>query len=192
VAGHELITAHLDTLAARLPAQAVEELADGLEVTFEQHLAKHGDPTIAARAALDEFGDADLITAAFLRESQGRRTARALLATGPVMGVVWGATLITSHAWTWPVPPPIRLLYAAALVMAVLALVVAARETFSYRRSRRAALVGMVGLVLLDGLMLTAVAVLTPTATWPVTVAVTASSIRILGTSRALPAILIP
>jgi hypothetical protein len=88
------------------------------------------------------------------------------------------------------VPSPIRLLYAAAVVLAALALVLAARENFSHRRSRRAALAGMVGLVLLDGLMLTAVAVITPTASWPITIAVTASSIRILATSRTLPAIL--
>ena len=190
MARDELITAHIDALAARLPAQAVEELADGLEETFERRLAEYGDQAVAARAALAEFGDADLITAAFLYESPGPRTARALLATGPLIGAAWGTTLITSHAWTWPVPLPIRLLYAAALVAAVIALVLAAREHRNYRRSRRAALAGMVGLVLLDGLMLTAVAVMSPTATWPMTVAVTASSIRILATSRTLPAIL--
>jgi hypothetical protein len=191
VARHELITAHLDALAARLPGWAMEELADGLEETFEQQLATHGDPNIAAQAAIDEFGDADVVSTAFLRNSPERRTALALLATGPVLAVAWAATLVAGQASTWPVPIAARVLYGAALMSTVFALLVAAREKHAYRRARRAAVIGTVGLLLLDGLMLTTIAIITPGVTWPMTLAVAASLTRMLATTRALPAILV-
>lgn len=60
MAGHHLIDAQLTVLATRLPAQAVEELADGLLEAYEARLAD-ADPDVAARAAIAEFGDADTI-----------------------------------------------------------------------------------------------------------------------------------
>jgi hypothetical protein len=108
MAGHELIAAQLDILARRLPAQAVQELADGLAEAYEAQLAALGDPGAAARAAITEFGDAEVITAAFVRDSPWRRTAMALLATGPVMAALWAVTLISARMWTWPIAPPLR------------------------------------------------------------------------------------
>jgi hypothetical protein len=190
VARHPLISAHLDALAARLPASAIEELADGLDETFTQQLATHRDPDIAAKAAIDEFGDADMISAAFVRNSPHRLTARALLATGPVLAVAWAATLVTSQAATWPVPTATRILYGTALIATVFTLILAAREKHVYLRTRRAAITGTIGLLILDGLMLTAIAITAPTITWPMTAAIAASVTRVLGSVRMLPSIL--
>ena len=107
--------------------------------------------------------------------------------TGPVIGAVWGITLISNHAWAWSVPLPIRLLYGTALIAAVLTLILAARENRNYRTTRRATLAGLVGLVLLDGLMLTTIAVIAPANSWPMTIAITASTIRILATHARFP-----
>lgn len=104
MAGHELIAAQISVLADRLPASAVEELVDGLQETYEARLDELQDPDAAARAAIAEFGDADTVTAAFFRQSPWRRVAVALLISGPFMGVAWGLSLVSTHAWNWPVP----------------------------------------------------------------------------------------
>lgn len=149
MAGHELITAQLDILADRLPSQAVQELADGLQEAYEARLAQLHDPDAAAHAAIADFGDADTITAAFFRESPWRRMAMALLATGPFMGLVWGLTLISARAWDWPIPPAVRIVYGAALVAVALTLLGVALEKRAYRRIRTATLAAAVGLIAL-------------------------------------------
>jgi hypothetical protein len=88
MAEHELISTQLNILAVRLPAPAVDELADGLYEAYETQLAEHRDPDAAAHLALAQFGDADTVTAAFIRHSPWRRTALALLATGPLIGAL--------------------------------------------------------------------------------------------------------
>ncbi|WP_248963309.1 hypothetical protein [Sphaerisporangium perillae] len=187
MADHELIAQHLRALACRLPPQAVEEIADGLHETFEKYLAISGDPERAARAAIGEFGEVGLITAAFFRESPWRRAALTLLATGPLVGAAWGATLVAAHAWTWPVPLAVRMLYGTTLAVTVLALLLAARERRAYRRMRRATLAAALGLIALDVLMLIAIALLAPVPMWPMAIAIPASLIRILATLRWLP-----
>jgi hypothetical protein len=104
VAGHQLIDDHLSRLARRLPADTVDELADGLTETWQHHLAAGLHTDEAARAAIGEFGTPDQITAAFIAQAPGRRTARMLLATGPPIGLCWGASLVTAQVWTWPIP----------------------------------------------------------------------------------------
>jgi hypothetical protein len=98
-----LISDYLTALSAQLPAPIVEELADGLGQTREHYLNQGLDPDAATGAALAEFGSPQVIVAAFTRVSPAGRTARRLLATGPVVGACWAAALITSRAWTWPV-----------------------------------------------------------------------------------------
>jgi hypothetical protein len=39
----------------------------------------------------------------FTRQAPGRRAARLLLATGPLVGACWAAALTSGRAWTWPV-----------------------------------------------------------------------------------------
>jgi hypothetical protein len=102
--GPSLISGYLDALAGQLPGPVVEELADGLEETYRRHLGPGLTSEAAAQAAVTEFGDADLIAAAFTRTHPARRAARRLLAAGPVVGACWAVALVTGRAWTWLVP----------------------------------------------------------------------------------------
>ncbi|GLW10708.1 hypothetical protein Misp01_58360 [Microtetraspora sp. NBRC 13810] len=190
MAGHELIAAQLAILADRLPAQAMEELADGLQEAYEAQLAKLHDPDVAARAAIDEFGDADTITAAFVRESPWRRMALKLLTTGPLMGAVWGLTLLSAQVWDWPIPLAVRIAYGAVLVGAALTLLTVVRAKHAYRRTRIATLVAATALITLDTSMLAAAMSMPSSAVWPLLVAISASLIRITATLRAMPAAL--
>jgi hypothetical protein len=185
VVGHQLIGAHLDALARRLPADIVDELADGLTETFQRRLGQGLTAEAAARSAIAEFGTVDVIVTEFVRQSPGRRAARVLLASGPVVGACWAVAAVTGHAWTWPTPAPIRAVFAGTLVMVVAALALAATARRSYRRTRVAVLAG-VGLLLLDIAALGCVALAAPDATAALSVAVTASLVRVCLTTRAL------
>ena len=183
MASHHLIDAYLDELAGRLPAGNVDELADGLVETWRHHLGHGLPPTEAAIAAIAEFGTLTEVTDAFVAQAAGRRTARGLLATGPIVGVCWGVSLIAAKAWTWPIPAAAAAVFAATLVSVVAALVVAASSRHNYRRTRLGH-VGATGLVMLDLTMLTAVILVAPALVWPMALAVPASLARIAMTVR--------
>jgi len=184
-----LITDYLTALSAQLPAPVVEELADGLDQT-QQHYVKQGlNPDAAAGAALAEFGEPQVVAAAFTRLSPARYAARRLLAAGPVVGGCWAAALITSRAWTWPVPAASRLLFGAALIT-VIGLLAAAAFGRRYLSARRAGAVACVGITVLDGVMLVAVVLAVPVLIWPVMLAAAASAARLIFTARALRAVL--
>lgn len=189
MAGHELIDGWLATLARRLPAEAVEELADGLTETYQRHLSRGLDAGTAARAAVAEFGEPGLVLAAFVRQAPGRRVARALLGAGPAVGACWGATFGLGHAWAWPVPVPLRLAFGVILVAVVATLTVAATGRRSYRRTRCTAAAGL-GVIGLDGAMLIALWLLAPPFVWPMALAVPASVVRMALTARAVPRLL--
>jgi hypothetical protein len=186
VASHHLIDAYLAELARRLPADTVDELADGLIETWHHHLGAGLAADAAARAAIAEFGAADRIADQFIRVAPGRRTARLLLATGPVMAASWGGTLIASKVWTWPIPPPVGALYGATLLAAVVAVVVAATAQHSYRRTRLGGLAAVV-LIALDLIMIGAVSAFAPTVAGLTLVAVAASLVRVGLAIRSLP-----
>ena len=162
MASHQLIGAYLGSVAPRLPADTVDELADGLTETYRRHRRAGLDADTAARSAVREFGAPDLVVAAFVRQSAGRRTARALMSTGPLVGLCWAATLLT--------------------VIAALALAATAR---TWRRTRIAALAGL-GLVALDATLVAAVVALRPGFVWPMVLAVPASLARLAFTTRFL------
>lgn len=187
MASHQLIDAYIAALARRLPAEAVDELADGLTETWQHHLAAGLPPAEAARATIGEFGTADQITEAFVTNCPARRTARILLATGPIVGVCWGTSLAVAEAWTWPVPAAAAAVTGAALLAVVAALVTSATSRTSYRRARLGTAGGL-GLVVLDVTMLAAVVLLVPTLAWPLLLAVPVSLARIGLTLRSLPA----
>jgi hypothetical protein len=189
MASHHLIEDYLDQLAARLSPDAVDELADGLTETWHRHRATGAAPDQAAQAAIAEFGSPQQITAAFVTHAPGRRTARALLATGPLIGLCWGGSLIAAHAWTWPIPPVAAAVYAAALLAVVFLLVVAATTRTNPGRTRLGG-IGSAGLIVLDVTMIAAVAAIAPTLTWPMLAAIPASVARIAITVRTLPAAL--
>lgn len=186
MASHQLIDAYVAELASRLPANAVPELADGLLETWHHHLGQGMPPTEAARAAIAEFGTPTQITDAFTAHAPGRRTARTLLATGPIFGACWGTSLVAGRAWTWPVPASAAAVFAATLVTVVACLVAAATSRHSYRRARLGNF-GAAGLVALDLTMLAAVLLAAPALAWPMALAIPASLARIGITLQRIP-----
>jgi hypothetical protein len=175
--GPRLIDDYLAALSADLPGRIVEELADGLDETYHRHLGQSHDPDAAARAAVAEFGEPRVIVAAFTAASRGRKTARRLLAAGPVVGLCWAGVLISARAWTWPVPVLARALFAVALIT-VIGLLVAAVLGRHYRLVCRAAAAACVGTALLDTTMACTVLVIAPALLWPVALAVVLSAGR--------------
>jgi hypothetical protein len=173
-----LISGYLDALAGQLPGPVVEELAGGLEETYERHLGLGLTPEAAAQGAVAEFGDPGLIAAEFTRAHPARRAARRLLAAGPVVGACWAVALLTGRAWTWPVPVAARIVPGVALVAVVALLAVAARG-IRYRPVGRAGTAGCVGTAALDGFMIIGVLATDPAARWAMAVAITASAARL-------------
>ena len=184
-----LIRDYLSVLSAQLPAPLVEELADGLDETQQHYLAQGLTPDAAAGAAVAEFGEPQVIVAAFIRLSPARHAARRLLAAGPVVGGSWAAALITGRAWTWPVPATVRLLFGAVLIT-VIGLLTAAAFGQRYLSARRAGAVACMGITVLDGVMLIAVVFAIPVLIWPVILAAAASAARLTFSARALRTIL--
>lgn len=185
-----LIKDHLAALSAHLPARIVEELADGLDQTYRHYLGQGLDFDEAARAALAEFGEPQVIVTAFTDASPARRAARRLLATGPVVGVCWGAALITGRAWAWPVPLAARITFGVVLIT-VIGLLAAAALGRHYRSVGRAGSAGCLGIAALDSAMLIAVALAVPVMVWPMILAMTASMIRVIFTARVLRPVLV-
>jgi hypothetical protein len=121
-----VIDHYLDAVATRLtlagPARArqaiLAELHDGLLEAADAHQARGLPPAQAASAATTEFGDPGALAAAFAPElaaAHARRTAMALIRSGPLVGLLWVTALATSHLatlpahpgppWQWPHPP---------------------------------------------------------------------------------------
>ncbi|MBO0776698.1 MAG: hypothetical protein J2P34_10310 [Actinobacteria bacterium] len=185
-----LIGGYLAELSASLPAPIVDELADGLDQTYQRYRGEGLGRRDAARAALAEFGEPRVIVAAFTRASPARKAARRLLAAGPAVGACWAAALLTSRAWTWPVPALARTLVAAALIT-VIGLLAFAAFSGHYRLAGRAAAAACGGLITLDLAMLVTVALAVPTVRGMMILAAAASAARILVTVRSLaPALL--
>jgi hypothetical protein len=183
-----LIRDYLATLSAQLPMPIAEELADGLTETYESYLRQGMAPDRAAESAVAEFGEPHMILAAFARANPARRIARRLLWIGPVVGAWWAAALITSRAWTWPVPPVARILPGLVLIVVVALLVTAAFGT-RYRLAARAAATGWAGITMLDIMMIIGVMLIIPSVTWVTLGAMTASAARIVFSAQTLRAI---
>jgi hypothetical protein len=184
-----LITDYLSVLSAQLPAPLVAELADGLGQTYQHYLSQGLTPDAAADAAVAEFGEPQVIVAAFTRLSPARHAARRLLAGGPVVGGCWAAALITGRAWTWTVPATGRLLFGVVLIT-VIGLLAAAAFGQRYLSARRAGAVACAGITVLDSIMLITVVLAVPVLIWPVILAAAASAARLTFTARALRAVL--
>ena len=189
MAGHHLIDGYLATLTRRLPADAVDELADGLTETYLRHRSAGLEPDAAARAAITEFGRPEVVMAAFVRQAPGRRAALMLLCSGPIVGLCWGTALVVGHAWTWPVPTVLRAAFGVTLLAVITMLVLAATGQRSYRRTRIAAGAGLC-LIGLDGAILTTVVLIAPPFVWPMALAVPASLTRMALTARVMPRLL--
>ena len=181
---------YLEELSARLPASIVAELADGLEQTHRHYLGQGLGADAAARAALAEFGEPEVVVAAYTRASPARRGARRLLVSGPAVGACWGAALIINRAWAWPVPAGVRVLLGTVLIT-VIALLAAAAFGGNYRAAGRAAAAGCIAITALDLTLLTAIPLASPAVMWPVIVAAAASAVRISFATRSLHELLI-
>ena len=135
----QLLDGYLAEVAAGLPgpgraqADIIAELRAGLLDATDAYRDAGLPAARAAAAAIGEFGDPDPVAAAFrpgLALSQARRVALTLLATGPLIGLLWAATAVASHIgirhappWQWAGAPPASReafpLAAAAMVIAV-------------------------------------------------------------------------
>ena len=116
------IESYLTEVAAGLPGPAraradiVAELRGGLLDAAGAHRRAGLDPPAAARAAVAEFGHPAQVAAAFrpgIAASQARHVAITLLATGPLIGLLWAAAARASHLgaraappWQWAHMPP--------------------------------------------------------------------------------------
>ena len=185
----EQLKGYLDALSGQLPEPVVEELADGLEETYQRHLRVGLDLEAAAAAAVAEFGAPDVIVAEFARAHPGRRAARQLLAAGPAVGLCWAAALVTGRAWTWPVPAASGIVPGLALV-AVVTLLAAAARTTRYRAAGRAGAAGCIGTAALDAFMIVGVLAADPAVRWVAAVAMTASATRLVLSVRLLRPVL--
>jgi len=170
---------------ARLPADIVDELADGLAEAQEGYLREGLAPDQAAEAAVAEFGEPDIIAASFARNNPARLVSRRLLVMGPAVGTVWGAALITSHAWDWPVPDFARVLLGLVLIATIGLLAVAARSS-AYQVCARAGRAACAGTTALDTAMIVVVIFSGPRFTWLITGALAASACRITLAAPAL------
>ena len=150
MAGHPLIRAQLDRLRDQLPADLVDEVADGLEETYTARLAVLRDQDQAARAAVEDFGDAPTILRAAWKHSPARRHATLLLATGPIAAAAWAPTLLIQQAWQWPIPAPLRWLVGGALLATVALVLAVLAGGLPYRRRRPTLVAGTLALVALD------------------------------------------
>jgi hypothetical protein len=113
-----------------------------------------------------------------------------LLGSGPIVGLCWGTTLVVGRAWTWPVPIALRAVFGLTLLAVVAMLVLAATGQRSYRRTRLAAGAGL-GLLGLDGALVTALVLIAPPFVWPMALAVAASLTRMALTARITPRLLV-
>lgn len=181
MADHQLITSQLQTLASRLPPPLYAEIADGLHETYRAQLRRQPDPQLAAQAAVAEFGDAEIISRALCHSALWRRHAAALLITGPLVGAIWAAALITQQAWLWPLPGTLRLLCGATLVLVVGLLARALSERHRYRQGQRRVLLAAAILIGLDLLAAATVLGYATITGWIVPAALAASALRVIG-----------
>jgi hypothetical protein len=78
--------------SAVVRAAVASEIGDGLLETADTYVARGMKPGEAAYAAIAEFGQPRAVAAAFSPEigaRQARRTAFALMASGPLVGLAW-------------------------------------------------------------------------------------------------------
>lgn len=137
--GNPAVEAYLREAADRMPgpqlarSDILAELRSGLLDAIDAHRAA-GLPGLAAtEAAITEFGHPRQVASAFrphLAMVQARRTALAIAATGPLVGLLWTAAARASHItlrhappWQWPGAPPLSAAAFPAIAVALLILI---------------------------------------------------------------------
>ncbi|MQA13976.1 MAG: hypothetical protein GEV09_07320 [Pseudonocardiaceae bacterium] len=182
----------------RIRTAALAELRDGLCDAVDARRQRGLASDAAAREAVAESGPPDIVAAAYapvLADLTARRTALILLATGPVIGMLWVLALTPERS---PGPllgtaPVLPLLVATAAVAAVLTLAVtgAAQRLLGDvpQLPQLAVATACVAAVCADVAVLglaTSRALTDPgVLPWIVTLAAAASALRLAGSSRA-------
>jgi hypothetical protein len=121
--GGPAVEAYLRAVAASMPgprqarSDILAELRSGLLDAIDAGRRAGLPAQAATEAAIAEFGDPRQVASAFrldLAMTQARRTAFALAATGPLVGLLWAAAALASHIairhappWQWPGAPPL-------------------------------------------------------------------------------------
>jgi HAAS len=117
------VDTYLRSVAASMPGprqarnDILAELRSGLLDAIDVRRSAGWPVQAAAEAAITEFGDPRQIADAFrpqLAMIQARRVALTLVATGPLVGLLWAAAALASHIairdappWQWPGAPPL-------------------------------------------------------------------------------------
>ncbi len=117
------IDTYLREVAASIPgprrarSDILAELRGGLLDAVDAHQSAGLTAQAAAEAAITEFGHPRQVADAFrphLAMVQARRVALTLVATGPLVGLLWTAAAHASHIalrdappWQWPGVPPL-------------------------------------------------------------------------------------
>ncbi len=174
---------YLDELARALPgsrrlkAPILDEVSDGLAESVATHRSRGEDAMTAARAAVDEFGDATDLARALSSEMAGtfaHRLGLALIVTGPVIGLGWLSAFALNSgddlldqlrpvlAWL----PGYLVLMAGVIATAVLATAAGggpASRVLSVApcRAAAAAMAAAIGCVAIDAMLLTHLVTLT-------------------------------
>jgi hypothetical protein len=189
MAERDLIHWYNDVLRSELPSGLAEEVADGLAEANAKYL-RHGlSAADAAAATVAEFGDPRAIVNAFVQDSAARRVARALVATGPAVGLCWAAALIVASAWDWrlPVATPVAL---GMMLTATIIVLLTALLGHRYSVVHRAGIAGCLGLGVVDISVITSVAVVAPSFRGLLLLAASASTVRLVFVARALRPVL--
>jgi hypothetical protein len=121
--GNPAVEAYLREAADNMPgprparSDILAELRSGLLDAIDARHAAGLTAQAATEAAIAEFGDPRQAASAFrphLAMTQARRTALALAATGPLVGLLWAAAAVASHItlrhappWQWSGAPPL-------------------------------------------------------------------------------------
>ena len=145
--GVPAVDAYLRAIAAGLPgprqarSDILAELRSGLLDAIDAHRSAGLPAQAAAEAAITEFGDPGQIASAFrphVAMTQARRTALALAATGPPVGLLWVAAALASHItirhappWQWPGAPPLSPAAFPAVGVAILLVVASTLATIA-------------------------------------------------------------
>jgi hypothetical protein len=145
VTGRPPVDAYLRQVAATMPGPArarrdiLAELHSGLLDAIDAHRSAGLAPGAAVEAAITEFGDPRQVADAFrphLAMVHARRVALTLVATGPLVGLLWTAAALASHIairnappWQWASAPPLSPAVFPAIGAALLIVVWSALAT---------------------------------------------------------------
>jgi hypothetical protein len=145
--GDPAVDAYLREVAASMPGpprargDILAELRSGLLDAIDAHRSGGLTVQAATEAAITEFGDPRQVAGAFrphLTMIQARRTALALAATGPPVGLLWIAAALASHItirhappWQWPGAPPLSHAVFPAVGVAILLVITSTLATIA-------------------------------------------------------------